>query len=646
MIREGVHLWLSTTEIGKFCGVGTRQVRNASRQGQWRDSQLILREERGRGRGGKTVLIRLDTLPAVYRNRCERQLSRAQPGETSDDAPAPQKKNPGTLEDAWANYNRSSQAAQQKGQIKAATLQQVESLMRSGLKKSDAVARVAMQRADQPTSEASIWRDFKRVAGHATSDWAALLTPKTGGGVPKRFITPAAWAMIREDYLRLEAPALTACIDRARRHSRRNGLDWQIPSAKTVQRRINEIPIQARVLAREGVEALERLYPAQERDHAYYESLEALNADGHKFDVFVRFEDGTVGRPIMAAFQDIRSGKLLGYRVGQTENSDLIRLAFGDLVEDFGVPDHVYLDNGRGFASKWLTGGAPTRYRFKVKADEPTGIFKTMGVQMHWCQPYHGQAKPIERAFRDLCEYVARHPAFAGAYTGNNPTAKPENYGSRAIPIALFKQVLDEEIVAHNARTGRRGGICHGRSFDEVFRESYDERKQRGEIHLPVEHQRLLWLLTAEAVTAKRPTGEITLAGNRYWTEQLVEHAGTSVVVRFDPDKLHETVWVYQMDGRLIAPADCIASAGFGDTTAARDHARQKKRFKRAAKDMLEAERRMNVLEGTLPTAESATDDEMLATAPIRMPVSIDDNNFNPEEAFEHAARVAGSDLI
>ncbi|PZX22172.1 bacteriophage Mu transposase [Rhodobacter capsulatus] len=65
------------------------------------------------------------------------------------------------------------------------------------------------------------------------------------------------------------------------------------------------------------------------------------------------------------------------------------------------------------------------------------------------------QAKPIERAFRDIADRLTRHPAFAGAYVGNKPTAKPENYGSRAIPLADFLAITAREIAEHNARPGR-----------------------------------------------------------------------------------------------------------------------------------------------------------------------------------------------
>ncbi|CAM3278719.1 transposase domain-containing protein [Xenorhabdus nematophila] len=128
-----------------------------------------------------------------------------------------------------------------------------------------------------------------------------------------------------------------------------------------------------------------------------------------------------------------------GWRTDVSENSDSIRLALADVVEQYGIPKHVTIDNTRAAANKWMTGGVPNRYRFKVKEDDPKGIIPLLGIKLHWTSVLfgrgHGQDKPVERAFSHggLGEVVDRHPALAGAYTGPNPMAKPDNYGDRVI---------------------------------------------------------------------------------------------------------------------------------------------------------------------------------------------------------------------
>ncbi|MFA5688603.1 MAG: transposase domain-containing protein [Kiritimatiellales bacterium] len=487
-------------------------------------------------------------------------------------------------------WNLKTDRQKLKGQRRAKALFAVERLQADGLKKSDAVKAVASAEA---VTEVSIWGWFKQVRGCPRDAWHMILTDNYSGCQKSVEIDESAWEYVLADYLRPEAPTLAAVYDRALKN-------FELPSIKTVQRRINELPITVRVLAREGVEALGRMYPHQERDPSWYGALEAVNADGHKFDVFVAWPDGEISRPVMAAWQDVYSRKILSYEVTKTENTDTISNAFGKLAQEFGIPDHAYLDNGRGFASKWLTGGTATRYRFKVKDDEPLGILTLMGVKIHWCTPYHGQAKPIERAFKDFCaERISKHPALAGAYTGNNPMAKPENYGSRAVPLALFMSVLDEQVKQHNARDGRRTKVCDGRSFDETFAESYEARK--ADIRHPSEETISAMLMKADTAKIYKNGSHIFYNKNRYYNEALIPHRGEKVTIRFDSDRMHSGLMVYAMDGRFICRAGCVAATGFGDTESAREHARAKNQFKRATKEQLKAVKKMSALECTIP---------------------------------------------
>ena len=498
----------------------------------------------------------------------------------------------------WQNFERRPQTIKDRAAERLQVVLAVGQLVDGGHSMGQAVRAVAEQTG---VSVATVQRYRQRTKGVDPGDWLPILAPRLAGRVASAEIPPPAWETFKSDYLRLERPAASACYERLQRLAEKE--DWPLPSYATFLRRLREIPRQVRILARKGREALKRSYPAQVRDHTVYRALEAVNADGHKFDTFVRFPDGEVCRPVMIAWQDISSGKLLSYRVGKTENADMIRLTFGDLAGRFGIPEVAFLDNGRGFASKWMTGQTKTRFRFKIKEEDPQGVLVALGVKVRWATPYHGQAKPIERAFRDLCEYVAKHPSLAGAYTGNAPGNKPANYASRAVDLAEFRAVLDDEIKRHNARGGRRGQSCRGRSFDEVFNESYTA----GPIRKSTREQLRLCLLAAENVTCSRQDASISLHKNRYWSECLAPHAGRKVVVRFDPQDLHGAVHVYLLSGEYIGAAECTQASGFGDTEAAREHARKRNQYNRKTKELLAIERTMTPQEvaAQLPQAES-----------------------------------------
>ncbi|HXS19191.1 MAG TPA: transposase, partial [Polyangiaceae bacterium] len=284
--------------------------------------------------------------------------------------------------------------------------------------------------------------------------------------------------------------------------------------------------------------------------------------------------------------QDLASNKILAWRVDRTENADLVRLTFGDAIEQWGIPDHVYQDNGRAFAAKWLTGHTPNRYRYKVRDEDPRGVLVELGVQVHWTTPYHGQSKPIERAWRDLCANLSRHPAFEGAYLGSDTTRKPHNSGTRVVELEEFLRVADVMIREHNARRGRRASVTpNGESFDQVFLDSYERRTIR---KLTEAQRRFLWL-AVDGVTI-RATGEIHLWENRYWSVALTQLRDRKVTVRFDPQALHKGIHVYRLDGSYVGFCDCVEKSGFASRDAGREQARKRRAYVKAQKQLASAQ--------------------------------------------------------
>jgi transposase InsO family protein len=488
-------------------------------------------------------------------------------------------------QDIWAWWERQPDTRKAKGRQRAEALDAVQWLVAGGTEK---VAAMALTAQTLKVSLSTLYSWEALVAGADRCDWMPLLTPRHVGRTVKTECAPEAWNMLKTDYLRPEQPSFTACYRRLQAVAAEK--QWTIPSEDTLKRRIDKLPVALRTRERQGEDALKVLYPYQQRDRSVFHALEAVNADGHKWDVFVKWPNGEIGRPLMVAFQDLYSGKILSWRVDRSENRESVRLAFGDMLERFGIPSACYLDNGRSFASKWLTGGIANRFRFKVKDEDPAGIMTQLGVKVHWTTPYSGQSKPIERAFGELTE-IAKHPAFAGAYVGNSPMAKPSNYGDAAVPLDVFIKTIGAEIAAHNARAGRRSTVAAGRSFDEVFATSY----AAAPIRKVTEEQRRLWLMAAEAVRVGKRDGAIELLGNRYWDEKLLELSGQKVVVRFDPEAMHEPLHVYTLAGLFVVSAQCQHAAGFNSTEAAREHGRRRREWMRGVKMQAAAEKAMSI---------------------------------------------------
>ncbi|MEO0589087.1 MAG: transposase domain-containing protein [Pseudomonadota bacterium] len=576
-LSEG-EAWFTAAEIADLALPGLphdkRSVNRRAREERWAsrqaaDGALLVRKRGGRGGGSE---FHISLFPGEARLELARRgIVRERPAPVEDATAA-----------RWAWFDAQKASVKTKARERLATVETVETLCAAG---STQTAAVAAASAEHGIGKSTILGWIKLVRGLERANWLPALAPQFKGGGEKSAIPEELWLAYKSDALRLSAPTLTSVYDRVAAMAEEKGLS--IPAERTFRRRLKaEVPPEVWVLKREGEEALRRSVPQNRRSVAHLHALEWVNIDGHKFDVFVRRADGKIVRPIMVAIQDVYSRKMLAWRIGCEESAIQTRLAFADLFRNHGIPHHCVLDNGRAFASKWISGGAKSRFRFKIKPEEPTGLLKGLGIQIHWALPYRGQSKPIERGFRDLCDRVAKHPKCEGAYTGNSPMAKPENYGTKAVEWDEFVALVDQGMAAHNARSGRRTETAKGRSFDEAFAESYATSR----IAKATEEQLRFALLAAENKVINRQTGQIDIHGNRYWARELSNIRGDQVTVRFDPDNLHSAIHVYDLEGRYIVEAPLLIDSGFADSAGAREAAKREANYRKTAKEMAEAE--------------------------------------------------------
>ena len=576
--------WFTLTELAELALPGLPDTRRGlamqAEREEWThpdaEGRLWLRRA---GRGGG-----VEYAPAVLPSYVQAKLlARTAPAA----APAEKEAALQRLSDdaAWDAYERQPQKHKDRAAARVAALDAVATLVGQGRPRTLAMMEVA---ATHQVSRAQLYEWAKLVDGVPRANWLPRLVPQYAGAAGTRATcSDDAWEWLRARYLLPNRPTFDQCWRDLEQVAAQRG--WALPSARTMRRRIDALPDVVRTWHRHGPEAADAMFPTQRRDRSMLHAMEWLNADGHRFDDFVEWPDGERARPMVVFFQDLFSGKLLAWRVGRDETGDTFRLTFGDVVEKFGIPGRVTIDNTLAAANKTMSGGIKRRFRFKVRAEEPLGIFPTLGVEVHWAKPYSGRSKPIERAFGDLARDIARHPAFVGAWTGNKPTNKPHDYGTKAVPLATFLQVLEAGIAEHNARPGRTAANCRGRSFDDTFAESYASAP----ITRATDAQRRVFLLAAEEVRVRRDA-TIHLLGNRYHDAALVELRGRPVTVRFDPEHLHQPVHVYRADGEFLVSAECIADVGFGDVDAARRTAQANKQRRKGIRLLADAEARIN----------------------------------------------------
>lgn len=556
----------------------------------------------------------------------------------------------------WARFEQLSSDHREVAQRRLDLLVSIDNMIKAGASGSHIKRMLDAAKVGRATYYE--WRGM--VEGYERQDWLAALAPSfsptiNGVAPDQSECHPQAWEYLKSDYLRPSKPSFSACYRRMVAEAKRS--KWHpYPAERTLRRRLDaEVPRSVQVLARDGKDKAKSLFPAQRRSRAHLHAMQMVNMDGHKLDVFVKVAwSSTAVRLYLLGIQDLYSGKIVAWRLSEAETWEAVRLVIGDMVENHGIPGDIYLDNGRAFASKWISGGTRTRFRFKVREEDPRGLLVTLGIEPHFTTPYAGQSKPIERAWRDLAEEISKHPSMAGAYTGNKPDAKPEDYGTRAIPLEEFRAHVAERIAEHNARPGRRAENCKGRSFDETF----DASVATSIIRWPTSAQKSLWLLASEKIRARKGSGEIHFQGNRYWSLELNQWAGKEVTIRFDPDNLHGSVKVYDLKNRLICDAECIADTGFNDRDAARDHSRKRRDYLKSLQATKDAEAALSAaelgaleLKGRKARAKAEPQPRpvvtRLATAAAARPAIQPVEEIDVEGAFSRAmARIAGGAVI
>lgn len=574
--------WFTAAELADLALPGLpadkRSLNRRARHERWAarigaDGAPLARPRGGRGGG---LEFHLSLLPGQTRIELARRgITAESPMQEVTETPS---------EAAWRWLGQQNTKTKAEAERRLAIVGEVDLLCQAGQTKSSAVAAIA---SIHTVGKATLWNWLDMIKGTPRHDWLPALAPRRQGGGREAEIDAELWQLFKSDYLRQSAPTLSICYAKVAEVARLRGVS--IPSEAAFRRKAKrEIDPDVLLLARKGPEALRRAQPAQRRTVAELHALEVVNMDGHKFDVFViPPQGGKPTRPIMIGIQDVYSRKLLAWRIGTSETAWMTRLVFADLFGNFGIPGYVHFDNGRAFASKWITGGKKFgRFRFTDKDTDPAGLLTTLGIGSSFTLPYRGQSKPIERAWRDLCDSIARCAAFEGAYTGNNTVNKPENHGKTAVPWDVFVAEVERGIAFHNARFGRRTEIAKGRSFDVAFAESY----ARAPISQASEHHLRTALMMGENVRVNKQTGEIALFGNRYYSPGWAHLRGELVTVRFDPDNLHRELHLFDLAGKYLTAFALYGDVGFHDIEGAKAAGRMVAEVKKQTKALLEAE--------------------------------------------------------
>ena len=575
--------WWTAAEIASAAlpGLPSRKnrVNELAEAEDWRGKGGMARKRAGKGGGWE---YHWHLFPKPTQTHLQKKASPAPTSAATDPVlPAEQ----------WRRFEMSRRTEKDKAAWRLAIIAEVERL--EATLGRQAAKELVADHEGITTRSIELYLDLVR--GVLPNHRLAYLVPsKPGQYARETSVQPEFMDLVKSDYLRPSEPALTAAHRRSTALAALQGIPAASERAtRRAYKRTKSHLVET--YARKGAKAASECYPPQIRDRAALRALELGNSDFHRVDVFVKFDlvpgetERRIGRPQICGIQDSHSGMLLGYSISQEPNAETVLKTIASTVRKYGIFEEMHFDNGREYAAKEVSGKAANRFRGKTRDDDYEGALARLGCKVTFVKPYSGRSKPIERFWRDVASDLSKHPAFEGAYTGNSPSNKPSNYGTRTVDEAVFRRVAADVLHELNTRTGRRGDGMDGRSFAQVFEESY----AKAPIRKATEEQIREILLRTVRVKAG-PDGRIRFLGNFYahpWTREL---AGQHLIARYDADDLMGGLHLYDLDDIALGHVECQQKTGYTDVVSAKRDQKRRKEVKALDRKRAELERRFD----------------------------------------------------
>ena len=454
---------------------------------------------------------------------------------------------------------------------------------------------VLLQQRVNPDMRISKGILYRKKKALKADDLAGLLDNRGSWKKGTSTIPDVAWECFMSFYLDEAQHPIAACMEYTEMWLRQEAPQYlPLPSYASFYRRVqSEIPEPLEIMGREGMKAFrDRCAPYIKRTYENMVSNEWWIADNHPFDVMTSGPDGQVHRLYLTAFFDARSGIFTGCYVTSAPSSQATLIALRKGILKYGIPENIYVDNGREFLTRDV-GGLGHRQKKSTKDDfNPPPVFERLGIHMTNAIVRNAKAKIIERRFRDVKDRLSR---LFPTYTGGNVLEKPERLKqvlkSGDIPTdEAFTQAVEDILYHYMNERAYSGAVSadKGKTREQVYRENLLEKRVVAESDL-----NLMLMRSTRSQKVGRRGVHITVAGekiNYYNDELLLNHFGESVYCRYDPENMGE-VRIYDLQDQFLmtAPCDNVAVLEYG---ASKDEVAQALRKVKSFEKLTKAELR------------------------------------------------------
>ncbi len=318
------------------------------------------------------------------------------------------------------------------------------------------------------------------------------------------------------------------------------------PSPTAFQRRLEQqFPKSAIYLHRYGFKKWNRKFGNYiPRDISDLKAGQCWVADHAQLDIFVRLKNGKVVAPWVTAWIDAKSTKGLSALLHpDPPNSDHVFQSFHHAAIKFGLPECIYLDNGKDYRCRDFA-GKPQKHTVNIDEAQTTTMMSLLNVEVIFAIPYNAQAKPIERTFLKFKESFSKN---FETYRGGNVIERPETLlqkikNGESVYFEEFERCFNEYVFEIYNKTPSHGRYLQGRSPDDQWNSESPIKRM-----VSKEALKLFCMRTSKPVVIGRNGINDGDFGVSYWSDWMIHYKGRKVYVRRDIKDFNEA-WVFSAE--------------------------------------------------------------------------------------------------
>lgn len=297
------------------------------------------------------------------------------------------------------------------------------------------------------------------------------------------------------------------------------------------------------------------------RDYTKLMPNEVWVSDHHQLDVLCVWPDGSLVRPWLCVWQDVRTRMLLTYTISKSPDSKSVADSLYHAFRLWGFPEKLYTDNGWAYDAKVLSGTKWTKEETGYQ-ELPSNIITAIdavGLGMYglsdWrcALPFNPQSKVIERYFGigGLSDWAKQiHPGFTGRRYDDMPDdlrrelkkKKPQLYTLEQILVGTpgiggFIGLIDYIAMMNNRPNDGDGMGGHSPVSWYNWYLRHGNFKPR---KLAPKDERLLDVMLMNSDTRKVNQGMIGFANDKYTARELQDYTGKSVIIKWSSAALRK----------------------------------------------------------------------------------------------------------